>query len=45
MIGFLKDVGTVDPVVISSCIFMKDERSESQADERIEKVSTFVKHD
>ena len=35
----------MDPVVVSSCIFMEDEQSESRADGIIENVSTFVSHD
>jgi hypothetical protein len=39
VIGILADDETVDPVVVSSCIFMDDERSETQADGIVSKVS------
>ena len=39
VIGLLDDDGNLDPVVVSSCIFMEDERSETQADGIVAKVS------
>ena len=35
----LGDEEDIDPVVVSSCIFMDDERSETQADGIVNKVS------
>ena len=32
IIGILADSGNIDPVVVSSCIFMEDEKSETQVD-------------
>lgn len=39
VIGLLGDEDTIDPVVVSSCIFMDDERSETQAEGIVSKVS------
>jgi hypothetical protein len=39
VIGILAEDETIDPVVVSSCIFMDDERSETQADGIVSKVS------
>ena len=38
IIGLLGDEEDIDPVVVSSCIFMDDERSETQADGIVNKV-------
>jgi hypothetical protein len=38
IIGILGDENDIDPVVVSSCIFMEDERAETQADGILEKV-------
>ena len=40
IIGVLAESGNVDPVVVSSCIFMEDETSEMQADGIVKKVNT-----
>ena len=40
IIGVLAKSGNVDPVVVSSCIFMEDETSEMQADGIVKKVNT-----
>ena len=32
IIGILADCGNIDPVVVSSCIFMDDKKSEAQVD-------------
>ena len=45
VIGILGDNDVIDPVVISWCIFMKDERSETQADGVLSKVSTIIAND
>jgi hypothetical protein len=42
IVGILSESGVVDPVVISSCIFMDDETSETQADGILNKVSTHA---
>ena len=42
IIGLLGDEEDIDPVVVSSCIFMDDERSETQADGIVNKVSFVV---
>ena len=39
IIGLLGDEEDIDPVIVSSCIFMDDERSETQADGIVDKVS------
>jgi len=39
IIGVLGDDAKIDPVVVSSCIFIEDERSETQADGIVSKVS------
>ena len=39
VIGLLGDEETIDPVVVSSCIFMEDERANTQADGIVSKVS------
>jgi hypothetical protein len=38
IIGILGDDNDIDPVVVSSCIFMEDERAETQADGILDKV-------
>lgn len=38
LVGVLDDDGMIDPVVVSSCIFMEDERSETEAQCVIDKV-------
>jgi hypothetical protein len=38
-IGILADSGSIDPVVVSSCIFMEDEKSETQVDGIVKKVN------
>jgi hypothetical protein len=38
IIGILGDENDIDPVVVSSCIFMEDERAETQADGIMDKV-------
>ena len=38
IIGILADSGNIDPVVVSSCIFMEDEKSETQVDGIVNKV-------
>jgi hypothetical protein len=38
IIGILGDENDIDPVVVSSCIFMEDEQAETQADGILEKV-------
>ena len=38
IIGLLGDEEDIDPVIVSSCIFMDDERSETQADGIVNKV-------
>ena len=42
IIGMLGDDAKIDPVVVSSCIFTEDERSETQAEGIVSKVSTKV---
>ena len=42
IIGMLGDDAKIDPVVVSSCIFTEDERSGTQAEGIISKVSTKV---
>ncbi len=42
IVGILSESGVIDPVVISSCIFMDDETSEMQADGILNKVSTHT---
>ncbi len=42
IVGILSESRVVDPVVISSCIFMDDETSEMQADGILNKVSTHT---
>ena len=32
IIGILADSGNIDPIVVSSCIFVEDEKSETQVD-------------
>ena len=39
IIGILADSGNIDPVVVSSCIFMEDEKSEMQVDGIVNKVN------
>ena len=39
VIGLLGESGNLNPVVISSCIFMDDEKAETQAEGLMEKVS------
>lgn len=39
IIGLLGDEEDIDPVIVSSCIFMDDERSETQADGIVDKVN------
>ena len=38
IIEILADSGNIDPVVVSSCIFMEDEKSETQVDSIVIKV-------
>ena len=38
VIGLMGNSEVIDPIVVSSCIFMEDERSEMQADGIINKV-------
>jgi hypothetical protein len=38
IIGILGDENDIDPVVVSSCIFMEDKRAETRADGILEKV-------
>jgi hypothetical protein len=38
IIGILADSGNIDPVVVSSCIFMEDETSDTQVDGTVNKV-------
>jgi len=38
LVGVMDDDGMIDPVVVSSCIFMEDERSETEAQCVIDKV-------
>ena len=42
IIGMLGDDAKIDPIVVSSCIFTEDERSETQAEGIVSKVSTKV---
>ena len=42
IIGLLANEEDIDPVIVSSCIFMDDERSETQADGIVNKVSLFI---
>ena len=39
IIGIIADSGNIDPIVVSSCIFMEDERSETQVDGIVNKVN------
>jgi len=39
IIGILADSGNIDPIVVSACIFMEDERSEMQVDGIVNKVN------
>ena len=39
IIGILADSGNIDPVVVSSCIFMEDEKSETQVDGIVNEVN------
>ncbi len=39
IIGILADSGNIDPIVVSSCIFMEDEISETQVDGIVNKVN------
>ena len=39
IIGVLENSDKIDPIVVSSCIFMEDETSDSQADGIVKKVS------
>ena len=41
IVGLLGNNGNLDPVVISSCIFMEDQRSQSQADRIVKKVNAL----
>jgi flagellar biosynthesis GTPase FlhF len=41
VIGLLGDGEAIDPVIVSSCIFMEDERSETQADGIVSKVTSL----
>jgi hypothetical protein len=43
IIELLGDEEDIDPVVVSSCIFMDDERSETQAHGIVKKVSLLMK--
>ena len=38
VIGLMGNSEVIDPIVVSSCFFMEDERSETQADGIINKV-------
>ena len=38
LVGIMDDEGMIDPVVVSSCIFMEDETSETEARCVIDKV-------
>ncbi len=40
VIGLMGEDEDINPVVVSSCIFMEDERSETQADGIINRVNT-----
>ena len=42
LVGIMDDDGTIDPVVVSSCIFMEDEKSETEAQCVIDKVRYVV---
>ena len=42
IIGMLDEDGKIDPVVLSSCIFMDDESAETQSAGIVNKVSAFV---
>ena len=42
IVGMLGDEDTIDPVIVSSCIFMDDEKSDTQADGIIDKVSLIL---
>jgi hypothetical protein len=42
IVGILTDAGDIDPVVISSCIFMEDETSQMQVDGLVNKVITYI---
>ena len=44
IIGVLAESGDVDPVVVSSCIFMEDETSKMQADGIVKKVNTRLQY-
>jgi len=37
--GILADSGNINPIVVSSCILMEDERSETQVDGIVNKVN------
>lgn len=39
IIGILVDSRNIDPIVVSFCIFMEDERSETQVDGIVNKVN------
>jgi len=39
IIGVLAESGDIDPVVISSCIFVEDETSEMQVDDIVKKIT------
>ena len=38
IIGILADKGNIDPIVVSSCIFMEDKKSETQVEGIVNKV-------
>ena len=42
IIEILADSGNIDPVVVSSCIFMEDEKSETQVDGIVNEVMTCI---
>ena len=43
IIGFMKDDNQLDPVVVSSCIFLEDETSEKQTDGILKKLNLLKK--
>ena len=42
IVGILSEDGNIDPVVISSCIFMEDDTSQMQVDGIVNKVNTCM---
>ena len=42
VVNLMSENNSLDPVVISSCIFMEDKTSEKQAEAVVEKVRTFL---